>query len=233
MVPELISPPSAFPGLFEKEQLHSDLAECVGEEYGLPVLKHPLVYSVPYLPVLNKSLNLLFSQKTEALGEASQARLWKACIELFERPYRVEAFCRYRDLMSDTEYWELLAMVWIDSENIRENQHVWEELLSSSRGCKQAFVGSGEELAAMPESFLIYQGRTSERDDGWSWTVDEPTARWFAHRFAQLERSSPVVTIALVQRTDVLAYRQDRGESEIIVNPLRLEVQRTYAPSTL
>lgn len=233
MVPEIVFSPSAFPGLFEKEELHSELAKCVSEEYGLPVLKHRLVYSVPYLPVLNKSLNLLFSQKTDALSAASQAGLWKACIELFERPYRVEAFCHYRYLMSDTEYWELLATVWIDSENIRENQLVWEELLSSNRGCKQAFVGSGEELAAMPESFLIYQGHTSERDDGWSWSVDEPTARWFAHRFAQLERSSPVVTVALVQRTDVLAYRQDRGENEIIVNPLRVKVQRTYAPQDL
>ena len=60
------------------------------------------------------------------------------------------------------------CLMWTDSENIRENQLVREELLSSNRGCKQAFVGSGEELAATPESFLIYQGHTSERDGVWS-----------------------------------------------------------------
>lgn len=215
---------------FDTEELHEELAACVATERDMPVLRHPLVYSVPYFPALNKSLNIAFAQKTAALQSAAEQGRWSACVGLFERPYRVDAFREYIHLMSDVQYWEVLASIWIDSENIRENQLVWQELLSSSRGDRHAFVGSAEELDAMPETFLVYQGHTDDRDDGWSWTLDEQTAVWFAHRFARLERARPVVSVAVVKRVDVTAYRQDRGEQEIIVDPRAVVLQRTYEP---
>jgi hypothetical protein len=216
--------------LFDEEELHEELAACVTTERDMLVLRHPLVYSVPYFPVLNKGLNIAFAQKIAALQSATEQGHWSVCVTLFERPYRVDAFCEYMHLMSDAQYWELLASVWIDSENIRENQQTWQNLLSSSRGDSHAFAGSVEELAAMPESFLIYQGHTDDRDDGWSWTIDEQIAAWFAHRYARLERASPAVSVAVVKREDVLAFRQDRGEQEIIVDPRAVVLQRVYEP---
>jgi hypothetical protein len=60
--------------------------------------------------------------------------------------------------------------------------------------------------------------------------LDEPTALWFARRFGLLEDATPIVTIATVQKSDVLAYREDRNEHEIIVSPDLVNIIRTYAP---
>lgn len=227
-----ISPEHAqfFADRLNPEPLDSELADRVFVEKDWTVLKHPLVFSVPYVPALNKSLNQMFKQKTEALDRAIASGSWETYVWLHERPYRVDAFCEILDTLDDTQYWELLAHIWIDSENIRENQETWEILLSSNRGSKHAFIGNIEGLAALPDEFTIYQGHTLDRDDGWSWTLDEPTALWFARRFGLLEDATPIVTIATVRKSDVLAYREDRNEHEIIVSPDLVNIIRTYAP---
>jgi hypothetical protein len=74
-------------------------------------------------------------------------------------------------------------------------------------------------LAKMPTEFTVYQGCTDERDDGWSWTTIEETARWFARRFADLEHANPVLRVARVKLNDVTAYFTRRNESEILIDP--------------
>ena len=52
-----------------------------------------------------------------------------------------------------------------------------------------------------------------------SWTLDRKTAEWFAHRFGK----DGTVYTAQIKKDDICAYFSGRKESEVIVNPDRLE----------
>ena len=199
---------------------------------GWDMVKHPLVFSIMHMEQMNGMLNEQLRNKREALARARAEGSWHTCVWLYERAYRYEGFVQIEHLLSDTEYWELLASVWIDSENIRENADEWEELLMSPRGNRHATMTEGEamEFMDLPGSIVVYQGHTLDRDDGWSWTTDREKAWWFARRFAQLEGSTACMTRGIVGKSSVMAYLTRRGESEILVNPEAVSDKVTHRP---
>jgi len=52
--------------------------------------------------------------------------------------------------------------------------------------------------------------------DGFSWTLDEEKARWFAARSSM---ETPLLARGTVSRRDVFAYLSGRGEQEIVCLP--------------
>lgn len=188
---------------------------------GWPMIKHPLVFAIPYTPGMNGRYNAQLAWKKDCLVKYRAERNWSGYINAHERPYRMDAFRDIEDEMTDAEYWENLAWMWRDSENIREQPDEWEELITSDRPERERIMEDDERaaLAAMPDTITIYQGHTEERDDGWSWTIDHKIAVWFARRFAAMEESVPMITTAYVEREFVLAYFTQRGEDEILVDP--------------
>lgn len=199
------------------------------------ILRHPLVYAIPYFPALNAQHNAMLKRKKALLIDAVKDHDWHSYIFIHERPYRLMALIDVMDEMTDAEYWSALGQAWIDSENIPRSKTTWGRLLSAFRDDKHAIMNDDErdELAAMPDEFVIYQGHTSARDDGWSWTIDADKAVWFANRFVNLESHSspvpiePMVSTATIAKSDVLAYFDRRGESEILINPDRLKSKTT------
>jgi hypothetical protein len=133
--------------------------------------------------------------------------------------------------MSDTQYWHNLASIWIDSENIRQNPRVWEQLLRSKRPGRLAIMDDEEReaLEAMPGLILVYQGHTAKAHDGWSWTTKRSKAEWFARRFSDFERSAPRLTQGVVSKRHVIAYFAGRGESEIVADRRNVK-ERTVHP---
>ena len=69
--------------------------------------------------------------------------------------------------------------------------------------------------------FRIYRGGTP---DGFSWTLSEKLATWFATRFQVTGRMDDVYTM-LVTKKDVLWYNDDRSEQEVVLfpNPQKVE----------
>jgi hypothetical protein len=204
------------------EELDPELAECMTETrmFGMSI-KHPLVFSIPHFPPLNGHLNRVLAQKRKMLDEATEAEDWHTYVFLHERPYRAEAFADIADQMDDAAYWDLLAIVWMESENIPQMQDVWDTLLADDRPGRENMMDDEERaaLAALPDVVTVYQGHTTARDDGWSWTTDRTMAAWFARRFAELEDSEPVVTTGHVRREDITAYLLGRHEHEVLVDP--------------
>lgn len=212
------------------EPLLDDLVPHLHEGPLGQMLHHPLVIAAMYVPQFNHLYNAEYRRKLAALGEAERNGNWETYVWLHERPYRVDAFCEVMDRMDNVTYWSLLREIWTDSENIRENAEVWETLLQNDRAGRHYFVGDEDAFDGLPESFVIYQGHTLDRDDGWSWTTVESTAVWFARRFGMLEDATPIVSVGTVKKADVLAYITSRSEHEIIVNPELVNITRVYAP---
>ena len=203
------------------EELDPDLEYYVDESNGFPVLRHPLVYAVPYMSSMNALYNRQYLGKKDQLADASDTGDWHGYVYLHERPYRLDALLEISDEVDDATFWSLLSGIWMDSENIPQNQELWNEIFDSGRAGMENMMKNDEReaLAALPQKIKIYQGHTGDRDDGWSWTTDKSVALWFAQRFSQLEGSDAQVTEATADKNDVLAYLLGRGESEILVSP--------------
>lgn len=196
-----------------------------------PWLAHPYVHQ-PYHHGMAGYINRQYEAKTRAVAKCKEDGDYSQFLWYHERPYRLHAFQEVMDLMGDEQYWTLLAELWVDSENIREFPDEWADLLMAEIPGREHFMGEEGQAAldALPDEFTIYQGHTFDRDDGWSWTTDEAKAVWFARRFASLERSTPLVSVAKVYKADVLGYLLQRGESEIVVDPDMVELERVYDP---
>lgn len=213
----------------QPQELHPDLIPYLRKIPGLgEVIQHPLVFSVPHSPAFNKIINASYEAKSREVQRVLEAEEWYTYLFLHERPYRIDAFETIMDRLQDHRYWQLLARIWVDSENIRQNQARWTKLLSSRRPDRAQMMSEEDRaaLAAMPETITVYQGHTLGHHDGWSWTTSLTTATWFANRFADMERSPAVVTEGMVDRRHVVAYLSIRGESEILVNRRHVKGRR-------
>jgi len=204
------------------EELHPDLVPWVEPEGAFgPMLRHPLVYQVP---LHNPGLaNRAYERKLELIAEAAEEEDWHTLVFLYERPYRLKAFIdhcvgRYDDeegepmpLALDSRYWELAADVWVDSENIEQNEDEWRALFLN--GMPPLWLGDEDErdeFDALDDPIRAYRGGIV---GDWSWTTSYDIAQFFARRSGDDYR----VRTALIPKADCFGYLTRRGESELLV----------------
>jgi len=81
-------------------------------------------------------------------------------------------------------------------------------------------------LSRMNKSLTIYRGLSAKTKsvagkfirNGFSWTLNQEKAAWFARRFDGYY-GKPFVAEAKIQKDDIIAYLTDRSEDEILVLP--------------
>lgn len=203
------------------DPLHPDLEASIWESpSGFVFIKHPLVNTI-HSPGTNRVVNRQYEAKKAELARAADEGEWATWIWIHERPWRFEALLEVADKVDDEQFWHGVRDVWMDSENIREHEDEWDELLRTDRPGREHMMDDEEReaLAALPDEITVYQGHTDERDDGWSWTTNRQTAEWFARRFASMEDGEPLLTTATVKKGDVTAYLLGRSEFEILTAP--------------
>jgi predicted ABC-type ATPase/DNA-directed RNA polymerase specialized sigma24 family protein/8-oxo-dGTP pyrophosphatase MutT (NUDIX family)/curved DNA-binding protein CbpA len=200
--------------------LNEELAEYYDEEgpLGFPTIRHPLMYWMG--PVDADLINKMFSQKVNAVNDAYENGKWNSYIYMHERPYRLDALMDIEDRMSDEEFWENVGSIWVDSENIWQNQDVWSDILTSDRPGREKIMTAEElqDFNNLPDEITVYRGHIKGKNkDGLSWTTSEEKARWFANRLAS-GKDVPEVAEGTVKKSDVIAHFTRRGESEIVVS---------------
>lgn len=195
------------------------------------VLKHPLVFDVPFHSQLAWRDNDVLRVKQEELARAEADGDWYTAIWLHERPHRHRALFQQRNRMSDADYWELLGKVWCDTENLWQWGHDRRMMLSSRPG-RENMLRPDEWnnlwllCQVMSPEVTIYRGvRPGGTRMGWSWTLSLDTATWFSDRF-KYTGSPGVVVQARVAKKDILAHFTRRGEAEIVVSPGKLREVR-------
>lgn len=212
---------AGFEQLFAPTELHPELAEYL--TYGQPfdMLRHPLVYGVPYSEQMNNYYNKQLEMKKTATAEALRDGDLSRYVFMHERPYRLDAFTEFvaSRIVTDKNYWEMLSSVWVDSENIWQHMEQWRMLLGSFRPGKRFFMSKDERqaLQQMPSRFPVYRGCVrGQNEDGLSWTLDRTRAVWFSKRLNH-DGDAPCVREKIVRKKDVFAYLNGRNEDEIIV----------------
>lgn len=195
------------------------------------VLKHPLVFQVPFhsAALANRQLEW----KRNALREAIEEEKWMTAVWIHERPYRILVLQEFAEHMEDHVFWEVLGAIWTDSENIWQNDAEWRRLWADERPGREHAMDDDDREAfeKLPEKVQVYRGCISEEnEDGLSWTTNLKIATFFAKRFAELRSGDPIILCGEVDKADVLAYTQGRGESEVIVLPEKVNVTKVLTP---
>ena len=199
----------------KSEELNYELRPFVTQGI-FPMIQHPFLYSVPYFEIMNPQINRMYEQKKMLIQKAKKEKNWNQFVFLYERPYRLEAFVSIQNYLKPKEYWELLADIWVDSENIWQNKATYKKLFSKHRDYKKYFMNSKERkyFDSLPEQIVAYRGYVKGQNRrGFSYTLDKKQAEWFAKRF---DNDGSVAKI-VVPKSRVLAYTNRRGEKELII----------------
>lgn len=136
-------------------------------------------------------------------------------------------FLKYaKQYLSMEDLTAILADAWMRSENPNMDANVTKnELVSMFEKADKTMIMTDEErkrLSEFGETVTVYRGVTpynARNVKALSWTVDKKKAEWFAHRFGE----NGTVYTARIKKADVLAFFMGRNESEIVLNPKKLE----------
>jgi hypothetical protein len=163
----------------------------------------------------NDQANKTYDYKKKAVAEAIKDKDISSYLWLHERAYRVEAILYALEdwwKPSKKEYWEVIANLWTDTENVYENHLAWEQLLFLEFSDSHLMMDEEDTkfFNELPNTITIYRGGVD--DKGYSWTLDREKAEWFANRF----NFDYEVFEKTINKSDAIAYLSDRNESEII-----------------
>jgi hypothetical protein len=165
---------------------------------------------------MNALINMQYKQKKELESKYLKTKNYSSYVWLHERPYRIQAFLNVREKLKDKDYWETLGDIWRDSENIWQNKMLWLALLSADRKQKEYFMNDEDRrfLKLLPKEITIYRGYIKNKNkSGYSYTLNKEKAKWFANRFGK----NGLIETRTINKSDVFAYTNQRGENEIII----------------
>ena len=159
----------------------------------------------------------------EQIGKANSV---SQIFMLLNKPYYL-TFIKYAaPYLSEKDLGQLLSDAWIMSEFPNADRNVGtRELLALFKSVSPEYLMDQKDwqrYQSLGDPVTVYRG-VSSADKGnvkaLSWTLDRKTAEWFAHRFGK----DGTVYTAQIKKDDICAYFSGRKESEVIVNPDRLE----------
>lgn len=219
------------------EPLNEELEAYVqkSSHFDWPVLRHPLVFQVPFIKDMAWRSNDQLKYKKKALASSIRDGDWNSAIYLHERPYRAQALDTYSNqIQPDDAYWDLVGDVYCDTENFWQEQARWAKLLGSQRGHREAIMTEDERkvFADLPDTLTVYRGVNGKgKRLGWAWTLrkeGQGSATWFANRLAEIKTGRPpTVFTATVEKHEAIGYLGRRNESEIVVPPGKLIITRS------
>jgi len=177
-------------------------------------LRHPLLYQVPLLN--NGAANRLYKIKVLEVVRALGEENWNKYVWIHERPYRIDAFIKVADKMSDRCYWETLAVIWSDTENGWQNLSEWQRLFDSDRPERRYLMDTFDFQAYsnLPDVVTVYRGcQKNQNENDLSWTLDKEKAQFFAKRLGK----KGIVLEKSVKKNQIVAVLLGRNEQEVII----------------
>lgn len=205
-----------------------------------PNRSFPSVVQHPFTNAPISALNVDGSMRMLDLMKPDDLQLWQKKMEQVIRKitdpmlllsriskgYRL-AFIKYvNDYLSIEDLSRLLRFAWRSVEFPNQDPNFsHSQLCQLFKECSQKLLMHKEELATynkLPKTIHIYRGVTSGKEKdimSLSWTTDHGMAVWFSKRFG----NKGFVCEADIAKEDILTYWDIQGESEVIVDPRKLQ----------
>lgn len=198
-------------------ELHDDLKPYITIGAGLPMIKHPLIFHIPYSDSMNAFINKQYEQRLKVLDKYIQQKKYDSYIFLHERAYRLQAFLDIEELLTGEQFWEYLADIWTDSENIWQNKSIYKKLFKKHLEHKHKFMSEDDKKVynSLPEQVKVYRGHQNKNKIGFSYTTNKEKAEWFANRF---NKGNGQVRERVIPKSKIIAYTNSRSEQEIIIS---------------
>ena len=173
--------------------------------------------------------------KQELLNEAINQENWDEVYMLLSKPYRLSWLEENYDLITDEKaYYEFLKDAYVDSEFPMSGFYEYEDLLKLfwHKNYPKLMMDK-DELAfynQLPNELTIWRGirvedELDEENIGFSFTLDKEKAEWFAKRFSQDGRGTPMLIEAKVKKDKILSVFLNRGEEEVLVSPDNINIK--------
>jgi hypothetical protein len=127
----------------------------------------------------------------------------------------------------------MVAWVWIDSNNIRQNLTGWKQLWSRKIPNREMVMNENERscLATMPNLIRVWRGMYSKKSiNGLAWTFNAERAEWFANQALRRGSKKSFIASGLVAKVDVYAIFLRRSESEVVTERVNVETLREVCP---
>lgn len=159
----------------------------------------------------------------EQIDEASVHKIFM----LLRTQYRLVFLKQCYAYLSEQDLAELFADAWISTENPNQDPNCsLAFLIRMFKRCKKEYLMTEEDYEiyqSLPETLTVYRGVAVGRNPaGLSWTQNLETAKWFSERFDNGKEKGYILT-ATINKKDVLAYFNSRGEDEIVCNTKNMQ----------
>jgi hypothetical protein len=129
---------------------------------------------------------------------------------------RMEMVLKLRQRMDYGDWLRLLGENWNGCDNIRDYRLQLKKILGTNGPLLPMMTPEDQTAyAALPDVLTVYRGCSAQFLLGASWTLNKELAM----KFPTLNRygvKDPVLVTATVKKENVLAFNNDRQESEII-----------------
>lgn len=213
--------------------LYQDIVET---EFSPLVVIHPIFESV-YQPVLTgrgpNIVDILDSENLQTVTEQFAERIQKSqtldeVYMIIRKSYRLTFLKHVKDYLSIKGMSRILAHAWTTSENPNDDVNVpVKTAVKWFREADTSALMDAEDFKIFeefPETLKVFRGvAVGKNPKGLSWTTSLDTARWFANRFNQGDKTG-YIQGATVSKKDVLAYFNTRNEDEVVVDTSRLKI---------
>lgn len=184
------------------------------------LIKSPFLTTL-YFEGQDEMFNTMYEQSKKRVHDSIERGDYGLAVALVEKPFRVEVlqelYNEGRIDKSNPDYWETVFNTYTGVEFTTCDSDVWLDLMDGAQAHKDKFMSEDElsVIQSLPDVVTVYRGAKEDTNEmGISFSLDYKKAEWFAQRFDS--DSSPVVVEAKVKKEDILAYLENRGESEII-----------------
>lgn len=204
------------------------IRECTSLK-GLGLVQHPYVNSMIWydgeeLKDLNSKKNAYECREyhRNAIYKADLAALFL----MVRNPYKLTWFNLCKDYLTKQEYAEYLKAAWTLEENPNQDVNVSRrKALALFRRAEKLKLMDEEEYShyeKLPQKIMVWRGVSPGRARlGLSWTDDKDVASWFMKRFER-ENKKGCLLEATIDKKNVLAYFNTRGEKELIVDVFQI-----------
>lgn len=169
------------------------------------------------------------------LADQAQAR-WDAgdylgWLYLHRREDRLDAAASAVGRVSAADLAVLVHAAWTESDAGLYRRHdLIRALFERSKPMLAMTDAERELLDSLPETVMVYRGCHDFNMAGFSWSIDEATARWFT-TYRPLTGYAARVIAGEVSKPDVVMACLERDERELVVDPRSVRNVTAMQPS--
>lgn len=189
---------------------------------------HPLVMTSVFTDSNGAYANYLLRESQNRLAKFRAEKNYAGAVLTYTQPYRLHGFMDEIKGADDKTYWEVLSLVWNTGEGAGTSHDLVLALFNAQRRHRENLMDEGERkaLKQLPNELTVYRGFFGRRAKSLSWTLDRKTALWFANRFGKAFDEPRYVIEGTAHKMDIIAHFTGRGESEIVIDPAKVNVHR-------